>query len=127
MVRCVIGSVVVAFAIIALVNASAMARDKDKVIQAAAQWDWTVFDEKDRAVETGTFTARGYEILKNGKRIGSFDVVSETQVKVTITEGLLRGNLDLNKDKASAVNWKGEFKSDNGQAYKITVVFVKPK
>jgi hypothetical protein len=125
MVRCAIGSVLVAFAIIALGSGSAAGRDKERIIEAVAKWDWTVFDEKDRAVETGTFVVRGFEIMKNGKRIGTADVVSETQVKVSITEGLLKGKLDLYKDKASAVNWKGELKSDNGQTYKIIVVFVK--
>jgi hypothetical protein len=63
--------------------------------------------------------------MKNGKRIGTYAVVSEIQVKASISEGKLRGKLELYKDKTAAVNWKGELKSDNGQTYKISVVFVK--
>jgi hypothetical protein len=87
-----------------------------------------VYDENGKEIDQGSFTVRGYVIFKDGKRIGTYDDVSATQVKVEITQGRLKGKLDLYKEKESAVNWKGELDSDNkGGKYKIAVVFEKPK
>src|SRR5438477_6152801 len=119
MLRWAIGSLLLAFAIVTLVIGPATAGQRGghgngNNVNVVAKWDWSVFDERDKEIERGSFTVRGYVLFKDGRRIGAYDDVSDTQVKVNVTDGRLKGTLDLYKDKASAVNWKGELKNQNG-------------
>jgi hypothetical protein len=92
------------------------------------KWDYDVVDQDDKAVEKGTFFARGFAIFnKMNKRIGTYEDVSETEVKVTITEGKLKGTLDLTKEKPTSLTWKGVLERGSGLTYKISVVFEKIK
>ncbi len=104
-------------------------KDKDKEkseTSVAAHWDWTMFDDKDKVIEKGSFNVRGFALMKDGRRIGTYSEVSDTEVKVEVEEGKLKGKMTLTKAKASDVNWEGVIDSDKkGQSYKVTFSFVK--
>ncbi len=132
MFRWTAANVALAFVIVVLATSSASAqrgKDKDKgdtkTPPQAAHWDWTIYDEKGKEVEKGSFNVRGYALMKNGKRIGVYEDVSETEVKVEVEEGRLKGKLKLTKTKATDVNWEGTLDRENGSSYKVTFSFVK--
>lgn len=133
--RSILGGMFMFLAVLALVGGSKTAvQGKDKggkpgaaTGNVVAKWDWMVFDENDNLLEKGNFTARGYTIYKNGKLIGSYDEISDTHFRVEVSEGRLKGKLDLFKEDKSGINWKGELERPTGGKYKIKVSFEKFK
>jgi hypothetical protein len=128
--RSIVGRLLVAFAIVALVGGSALAQRGNRgggggnTTNPKVKWDYDVVDENDKRVEKGTFLVRGYVLFnKNSRRIGSYEIVSQTHVKVTVTEGKLKGKLDLERETEESGTWTGELERGSGRKYKITVVF----
>jgi hypothetical protein len=132
MIRSMVGGVVLALAILTLVDGPAAYAQKKKGNNPAmivAKWDWTVTDENDKFVEKGTWIVKGY-VIYNGieKRVGKYEDIDETHVKVEIYEGRLTGKFDLQKEKPSSSEWNGELALPNkGGKYKISSVFEKQK
>jgi hypothetical protein len=90
-------------------------------------WAWTINDEKDKFIEKGNWTVKGFVIFNGAnKRTGTYEMVSETHVKLDMTDGRLKGfKIDLYKEKESTVNWKGEVDTGKNRIYKILVSFKK--
>jgi len=139
MLRSMVSGVLLVFAVLALVSGSATAVQKggkggkgdkaDKADKVVAKWDWTVTNEKDKFIEKGTWIVKGYEIY-NGKnrKVGKYQDVDKTHVKLEVFEGRLTGKFDLEKEKESSSEWKGELElPKKAGTYKITAVFEKSK
>ena len=92
------------------------------------KWDYDVVDQDDKPVEKGSFVARGFAIYNGfGRRVGTYEDVSPTEVSMTMTEGKLKGKVDLRRETPTTLTWKGELERGSGLTYKITVVFEKYK
>ena len=134
MLRSMVGGVLLVFAILALVSGSATAEQKggkgdkgDKGNKVVAKWDWSVTNENDKFVEKGTWIVKGYEIYNGeNKKVGKYEDVDRTHVKLEIFEGRLTGKFDLQKEKESSSEWNGELElPKKAGKYKITAVFEK--
>jgi hypothetical protein len=127
MVRGVISGVLVVFALAVLCE-PATALQKVQAKTKGAKWDYKVVDENDKKVEEGVFFARGLVLFNRfNERIGTYEDVSETEVKADISKGKLKGKFVLTRKDASALTWKGELERGSGRKYKMTVSFEKIK
>jgi hypothetical protein len=104
--------------------ATAGPKEKEKPPPAVvAKWSWTLFDEDDRAVEKGYWVVRGYVMYnRNNKRVGSYEDVATGQVKADITDGRLKGVLEMRREPGSS-QWKGTAEKVGGGVYRITATF----
>jgi hypothetical protein len=120
--RSAIGGVLLVLVSIALVGGSATAQKAP----TGAKWDYTIFDEKDKVVEKGVFFARGQVLFnRNNVRIGTYEDVSPTHIKLLVTDGKLKGKLDLKREDPKALTWKGELERVSGRQLRVTFSFEK--
>jgi hypothetical protein len=136
MIRSISREMLLVVAIVALVCGSATAAQKDKPGTpvrpgnkvGSAKWDYTLVDENNKVVQKGVFFARNSLIInRRGKKVGTYEDVSETYVKVDVDEGHLKGKIELRRDQPTTPAWTGELERPNGGKYKITVTFEKMK
>lgn len=90
-----------------------------------AKWDYKVMKGKGKGevVADGTFRAHDFKIYKGGNQIGTYAVVGNNEYKLDITEGELKGKINLvpTKDKT----YRGECEFDKHGKCNIVVTFKK--
>jgi hypothetical protein len=129
MFRSALSGVLVTLVTLAFVCGAATASPQRKVPTGSVKWDYDVMDQDDKRVEKGTFFARGLALFnKQNRRIGTYEIdPTDTEVKVTMLEGKLKGKLDLRRESPTSLTFKGELERGSGLKYKVTVVFEKIK
>lgn len=121
--RAFCGSVMLVLASLVLTGTPATAQKGKPPAQTSAKWDFTVADATDRVIDKGVFVAKGFTLHHNNKRIGMFTPVSDTQINMDVNHGKLNGKLDLKRDDAKSLMWKGSLSRPGGETYKVTIMF----
>jgi hypothetical protein len=92
-----------------------------------ARWEWTLFNKKGKAVETGTFMGYRSGEIKVGKQqkpIGTYTVPGKKQVKATFTTGKLEGTAELRLTKPKPVTFEGDLVRKDGSKQKLVVEII---
>jgi hypothetical protein len=85
----------------------------DKVV--GARWAFTAYDADGKVVEEGTFRAtKDFKIYKGGTQIGTWKRVAADKVSVEITEGKMKGTMELTQTRKDTPTFLGPWTQADG-------------
>jgi hypothetical protein len=90
-----------------------------------ARWEFEAYGPDDKLVEKNTFRATpDFKIYKGGTQIGTWKKVAEDKVAVEITEGKMKGAMELTQTKKKPPTYRGPWIQADGTKAKAKLTLL---
>lgn len=96
-------------------------KKKDAGAVSGARWEYRAVGDDDKELASGQWRAYDRKVFRGGKQIGTYDQTSKEQIKLEITEGSLKGKIELQLTKSKPPTWRGELVRGDGGKVRITL------